>query len=116
MPDLTTPSTDIWAPYVKGGEKTLWQGRPSGAFHMRRGDVWNIFGGIAAMLVTAFMAIVALSSNAPIVFKIFFGAIVLFGFLYALYMTTFQFYFAAVRRGKTHYAITNHRALGSQPR
>lgn len=111
MPDLTTPFTDIWAPYVKDGEKILWQGRPSGAFHMRRGDVWNIFGGIAAMLVTAFMAIVALSSNAPLVFKIFFGAIVLFGFLYALYMATFQFYFAAVRRGKTHYAITNQRAM-----
>ncbi len=116
MSDLTMPSSDIWVPFLKDGEKILWQGRPSGAFHMRRGDGWKIFGGIMAMLITAFMASVAFSpdsivANGPIAFKIVFGAIVLFGFLVGLYMMSFRFYFEAVQRGKTHYAITSKRAL-----
>ena len=116
MSDHTASSPDIWASYLKADEKILWQGRPSGAFHMRRGDGWNIFGGIIAMLMTGFMASVAFApdsamANAPILFKVIFGGIVLFGFLFGLYIASFQFYFAAVRRGKTRYAITNQRAL-----
>ena len=111
MSDLPTSPADIWAPFLKKDEKILWQGRPSGAFHMRRGDVWNIFGGILVMLVTAFMATMVLKSNAPLAFSIVFVLITLFGFLFGLYMATFQFYFAAIRRGKTHYAITNQRAM-----
>ncbi len=111
MPDHSVYSPDIWETHLKADEKLLWQGRPSAGIHMRRNDGWNIFGGIIVMLVTVFMSIMALSSNAPIVFLVFFGAIVLLVFLVGLYMATLQFYFAAVRRGKTHYAITNQRAI-----
>ena len=116
MNEFTLNEADIWAPYLKDGEDLLWQGRPSGAFHMRRGDGWSVFGGVMAMLVTAFMAIVVLSpngamANAPVAFGIFFGLVMLLVFLIGLYMAAFQFYFAAVKRGKTHYAITNQRAM-----
>jgi len=116
MTDQAAPSSDIWAPYLKEGEEVLWQGRPSGAFHMRRGDGWTIVGGLFAMLVTGFMASVVFSStgftsNLPLAFKIFFGIMLLFGFVVGLYMVTLRFYFDAVKRGKTCYAITNQRAL-----
>lgn len=111
MPDHSVDSPDIWKTHLKADEKILWQGRPFAGIHMRRNDGWNIFGGIIVMLVTVFMSIMALSSNAPIVFLVVFGAIVLLVFLVGLYMVTLQFYFAAVRRGKTHYAITNQRAM-----
>jgi len=116
MSDLASPTPDIWASHLKADEKILWRGRPSGAFHMRRGDGWNIFGGILVMLVTVLMATLAMASSGPleggkIVFFIFFGSILIVVFFVGLYMATFQFYFAAVRRGKTHYAITNQRAM-----
>jgi hypothetical protein len=45
------------------------------------------------------------------IFTIFFGLILSIVFFAGLYNTTFQFYFAALRRGRTHYAITNQRAM-----
>ncbi len=116
MSDPTPPTSEIWTPHLQEGENILWLGRPSGAFHMRRGDMGNILGGIAVMLITAFMATVALSSSGPleggqIIFSIIFGSILAGVFLLGLNMATLQFYFAAKRRGRTHYAITNQRAM-----
>jgi len=116
---MTVPSenaANIWTPHLRKDEKVIWQGRPSPRFHMRRGDVWNIFGGILVMLLTIFMAMVAFPTlgqfeGGKVIFSIFFGLILVGVFFAGLYVATFQFYFAAVRRGKTHYAITNQRAM-----
>lgn len=105
-----------WAKYLKKDEEILWQGRPSGRVHMRRGDVSRIIGGVLVMVVCILMAaggyaIAAPISGLKIVFLIFYWSFLLGLFIYALYMAVFQFYFTAVTRRKTHYAITNQRAM-----
>jgi len=115
MPDFSS-SPGIWATYLKDGEKILWEGRPSPRIHMRRGDRWNIFAGILVLPLLVGMVFVFLDILEPkqgevsaplifgsVIFAVLFGAV--------LYTAIFQFYFAAKRRGRTHYAISNKRAM-----
>ncbi len=116
MPNPSPSSVDIWLPYLKSDEHILWQGRPSANYHMRRGDVGRIIGGILAMVLIVLMAYAAFRIAGPLEGKsaalaIPFGLIYLIIFSVGLYSAVLQFYFAAKKRGRTHYAITNQRAM-----
>ncbi len=116
MSDLVASFPELWAPYLKANEEILWEGRPSSRIHMRRGDVSRIVLGILVLPILVVMALIFSSILKPeeggglfgsilvgLVFAVFFATI--------LYTSVFQFYFAAKRRGRTHYAITNQRAM-----
>lgn len=114
MTDISPP--DIWAPYLKEGEKILWEGRPSPRIHMRRGDIWNIAFGILVLPILVVMALMFISILKPeegggLLITIFVGLVFTVLFVGVLYASVFQFYFVAKRRGRTHYAITNQRAM-----
>ena len=112
----TTPTPGLWAKYLKPDEQILWQGQPYAGVHMRRGDVAKIIGGVAVMIITALMALLGYAMLAPfegmeVVFIIVLWSGLLAFFSMGLYGAVFQFFIAAKRRAKTHYAITNQRAL-----
>ena len=106
----------LWAKYLNKDEEILWEGRPYARVHMRRGDVANIIGGVAVMVICALMAAGAYAMLAPfegleVAFIIIYCSGLFAVFCMGLYGAVFQFFKAAKRRGKTHYAITNQRAL-----
>ncbi|HIP23288.1 MAG TPA: hypothetical protein EYG79_06820 [Rhodobacteraceae bacterium] len=116
MSDIASPTPEIWASYLKEGEKILWEGRPSPRIHLQRGDVSRIIFGILILPILVVMALMFINILKPeaggawlviipvgLVFSAFFAAI--------LYTSVFHFYFAAKRRGRTRYAITNQRAM-----
>ena len=113
-PLINTP--DIWAPHLRKDEEILWQGRPSPRFHLRRGDIWNIFAGILGIPILIGMVFVFLDLLEPKTgewsYKLIVGGVI-FTALFAavLYTSVFQLYFATKRRAKTHYAITNQRTM-----
>lgn len=118
-------ASNIWTQYLQKDEEILWQGQPYPHLHLRRGDIGKIIGGIMAMIISTLIVTGAVAFVKPLegikmVFLIVFCSFLLAVFLYGLYLAVFQFHFAAKRRRKTHYAITNQRAMalvvGNKPK
>lgn len=122
---IASTDSSIWAAYLQQDEEILWQGQPYPQRQLRRGDIGKIIAGILVMAISALMITGAIIIVKPLgamgfVFLIFFSALLLMFFLYGLYLAVFQFNLAAKQRQKTHYAITNKRAMalitGNKPK
>lgn len=107
---------EIWQKYLKNDEQILWEGQPYAGVQWRRGDMTRVMSGVLLLAIFGVATFVAIniadtSDTGSLVFLLlfeFFMSIFLFGGLYA---AVFQFHFAAKQRGRTHYAITNKRAM-----
>jgi len=94
-------------------EKTLWHGSPPSGLMFRRSDVLFVpfsflWFGFALFWEASVLGIAADSANRPpVIFPLFGLVFVCIGF----YMAIGRFFWDAVVRGQTLYALTNRRAI-----
>lgn len=99
--------TSAIRPYLRPGEKILWQGRPDPAVTFTGMDVFLVPFSIVWLGFTLFWEANALRPQAPLFFPIFGGAFVLIG----LYFVFGRFLYKRRRKANTVYAVTDMRAI-----
>jgi hypothetical protein len=93
--------------HLSTGERAYWVGRPDARVHLSRGDLFLVPFSILWASFAIFWEATAIASGAPVLFPLWGVPFVLVG----LYMVAGRFFFAANRRRRTLYAVTNQRVL-----
>jgi len=113
---MAVSSSINWAEHLNEGEEILWQGQPYSGLRMKRGDglpftiglIVLTFGGLGLVGVYFYV----MHTDNQLTFRFYFIsfviAVVFFGGLYNVFL---RFVFAAYKRRKTCYAVTNRRLL-----
>jgi hypothetical protein len=89
------------------GERAYWVGRPDTRVHLSRGDLFLVPFSVLWASFAIFWEATAIASRAPLLFPLWGVPFVLVG----LYMVAGRFFFAANRRRRTLYAVTNQRVM-----
>lgn len=96
-----------WAPYLEPGERFLWEGRPATGLRFGFADFGPSVVGLIFTIFSLFWIATAAGAEGP-AFLPYIGALPL---LTGLYLLIGRLYWAARRRARTRYALTDRRAL-----